>query len=163
MAVPLYGQKYSMSCWAASMRMMLASRVRMVSSDDEIAARTNDQASLHHGLDPNSTACLRYWGFRILPPQCYDVMGFAALIKDYAPLWVACDVRFPGSSVATPHIRVVTGAREQSPFKLFVNDPGPVGLGSRYEESYQDFTAKNELLGAGELSEPSPVYIAYLP
>ena len=150
MAVPLFGQKYSMSCWAASMRMILASRMRMVASDDDIAAPTNDQRSLRTGLNPNATTCLRHWGFRML-------------VARHAPLWVACDVRFPGASRASPHIRVVTGARTlQSPMMLMINDPGPVGIGSRYEESYYDFVATNELLGFGELSEPSPIYIAHL-
>ena len=163
MAVPLFGQKYSMSCWAASMRMILASRMRMVASDDDIAAPTNDQRSLRTGLNPNATTCLRHWGFRMLAPMTYTVEGFASLVARHAPLWVACDVRFPGASRASPHIRVVTGARTlQSPMMLMINDPGPVGIGSRYEESYYDFVARNELLGFGELSEPSPIYIAHL-
>ena len=50
----------------------------------------------------------------------------------------------------------------QSPMMLQVNDPGPVGIGSGYEESYYDFVRKNELLGFEELREPSPIYVAYL-
>ena len=96
MTVPLYGQKYRMSCWAASMRMILASRMRMVTSDDDIAAATGDQPSLRTGLDPNHTRCLHHWGFRTLFPQCYTQAGFANLVRTYGPLWVACDVRFPG-------------------------------------------------------------------
>lgn len=152
-----------MSCWAASMRMILASRLRQVASDDAIAAPTNDQASLRSGLDPNATACLRHWGFRMEYPMCYTPEGFAQLVRARGPLWVACDVRFPGARRSCPHIRVVTGVRDnQSPMMLQVNDPGPVGIGSRYEESYEAFCAKNELLGAGELAEPSPIYVAYL-
>ncbi len=118
-AVPLYGQKYSMSCWAASMRMMLANRMRMVASDDAIAAPTNDQASLRTGLNPNATQCLRHWGFRMLAPMTYTEDGFASLFARCGPLWVACDVRFPGASRACPHIRVVTGVRTmQSPMMI---------------------------------------------
>ena len=163
MTVPLYGQKYRMSCWAASMRMILASRMRMIARDDDIAAPTGNQASLTRGLNPNATKCLNHWGFRMLYPQCYTQDGFADLFRRYGPLWVACDVRFPGASRSIPHIRVVTGLRDlQSPMMLKVNDPGPVGTGSRYEETYYDFTRKNELLGLEELREPSPIYIAYL-
>ena len=161
--VPVYGQRYPMSCWAASMRMILASKFRMVASDDAIAAPTNDQRSLQTGLDPNATACLRHWGFTTLAPMCYMEEGFAQLVKTRGPLWVACDVRFPGSSRAAPHIRVVHGIRDQqSPMALMVNDPGPVGVGSSYDETYTDFCAKNEMLGAGELRQPSPIYIAHL-
>jgi hypothetical protein len=146
------------------MRMILASKLRLVASDDAIAAPTNDQASLQTGLDPNATRSLRHWGFRTLPPMTYTEEGFARTVRMYGPLWVACDVRFPGASRSSPHIRVVTDVRDlQSPMMLKVNDPGPVGMGSAYEESYTEFVRKNEMLGAEELREPSPIYIAYLP
>jgi hypothetical protein len=152
-----------MSCWAASMRMILASRLRLVASDDDIAAATGDQTSLSSGLDPNETKCLKHWGFRMLYPQTFTGDGFANLVSMHGPLWVACDVRFPGASRSVPHIRVVTGVRSlQSPMMLQVNDPGPVGVGSRYQESYDEFVRKNELLGFQELKEPSPIYVAYL-
>ncbi|MDO7844102.1 papain-like cysteine protease family protein [Sphingomonas immobilis] len=163
MPVPVYGQKYRMSCWAASMRMILASRLRFVDSDDAIAAPTNDQASLLSGLNPNATASLRNWGFRTLAPMCYTESGFATLVQSRGPLWVACDVRFPGASRSSPHIRVVTDALTiNGALLLGVNDPGPVGVGSRYQETYANFCAKNEMLGSQELGEPAPVYIAHL-
>ena len=163
MSVPLYGQKYPMSCWAASMRMILASRMRMVASDDDIAAATNDEESLRTGLDPNATRCLTHWGFHVEFPQTYTEEGMARLVQTRGPLWVACDVRFPGATRSAPHIRVVTGVRAmQSPTMLMINDPGPVGVGATYEESYAAFVRKNELLGFGELSQPSPIYVAYL-
>lgn len=161
--VPLYGQKYPMSCWAASMRMILGSRGRFVASDDDIAAPMGDQRALIRGLDPSASASLTHWGFRMEAPMCYTFEGFSRLFKRRGPLWVACDVRFPGASRACPHIRVITGVRDlQSPPAFTVNDPGPVGFGSRYDEYYDDFVRKNELLGGGELGEPSPVYVAYL-
>jgi hypothetical protein len=143
--------------------MILASRLRMVASDDDIAAPTNDQASLQSGLDPNATRCLTHWGFHMEYPQTYTEEGIARLAQMRGPLWVACDVRFAGASRSCPHIRVITGVRTlQSPTMLMVNDPGPVGVGSVYEESYAEFIRKNELLGSGELRQPSPIYIAYL-
>lgn len=161
--VPLYGQKYPMSCWAASMRMILAEGMRMVADDDAIAAPLGYQSSLRTGLNPNDTRILRHWGFAMEAPQSYTEDGFMRLVRTHGPLWVACDVRFPGASRAAPHVRVVRGTRDQqSPLALMINDPGPVRLGSRYDETYADFVAKNELLGFGELTQPSPVYVAYL-
>lgn len=163
MAVPLYGQKYPMSCWAASMRMILASKWIFVPDDDAIAAPTKDEPSLATGLNPNATLCLENWGFSMLAPASYTAAGFAHLVRSRGPLWVACDVRFPGASRASPHIRVVTGVQgEGSGMLLNVNDPGPVGRGSQYNESYATFIAKNELLGAGELKQPEPIYIAHM-
>jgi hypothetical protein len=163
MYVPLYGQEYPMSCWAASIRMIVAAHSpNIINSDDDVAAPTNDQASLQSGLDPNSTTTLNYWGFQTTYPMCYSEDGFTQLVLAHAPLWVACDVRTPGSSRSFPHIRVVTGVASTGPLVLAINDPWPVGVGSIYNEAYTDFVAKNELLGTTELSQPSPIYIAYM-
>jgi hypothetical protein len=163
--VPLYGQEYPMSCWAASIRMIVAAHLASsssINSDDDVAAPTNDQASLLSGLDPNSTTCLNYWGFSLTYPMSYTEDGFYQLVLAHGPLWVACDVRFPGASRSCPHIRVVTAVASTGPLVLAINDPGQVGVGSIYNEAYTDFVAKNELLGTTELSQPSPIYIAYM-
>jgi hypothetical protein len=79
-----------------------------------------------------------------------------------APLWIACDVRTPGSSRSFPHIRVIRGLRDQqSPFALAINDPWPVAAGAQYDETYEEMVRKNELLGATEASQRSPIYVAY--
>jgi hypothetical protein len=151
-----------MSCWAASIRMILAYKGTAVASDDAIAAPTGHASSLSTGLNPSDGAPLRQWGFTMLAPQTFSEDGIVNLVNTKGPLWVACDVRFPGASRATPHVRVIRGIRDlQSPLALAVNDPGPVGVGSQYDETYTDFVRKNELLGSGEMSQPSPIYIAY--
>jgi hypothetical protein len=161
--VPLFGQKYPMSCWAASIRMILASKGRAVASDDDIAAPTFSQASLVSGLMPDDSRPLRHWGFTTEPAQTYSEDGIKALVQRHGPLWIACDVRTPGYSRAFPHIRVIKGVRDlQTPFALVYNDPWPVGFGAMYDETYAETVRKNELLGAGELVYDGPIYVAYL-
>jgi hypothetical protein len=161
--VPKYGQKYPMSCWAASIRMILAWSGRVIESDDAIAAPTRHGASLISGLNPDDGAPLRHWGFRLEAPQTYTEEGISDLVRLKGPLWIAADVRFPGARNSIPHIRVVRGFRDRvSPMSLIINDPGPVGVGSQYEETYEEMVRKNELLGTEELTERNPIYVAYL-
>ena len=161
-SVPKFGQKYPMSCWAASMRMILAWGGRTVANDDAIAAPTGHGSSLTRGLNPNDGAPLKYWGFRMNAPQTYTEEGIRSLLRN-GPLWIACDVRTPGYSRAVPHIRVIRGTRDaQSPFALMINDPGPVGSGSQYDETYVEMVRKNESLGSEEQRMTAPIYVAYL-
>ncbi len=161
--VPLFGQKYPMSCWAASMRMILAYRGRFVADDDAIAAPTLSAPALRGGLMPDDDRPLRHWGFAMEPAQTYTETGIAAMVQRYGPLWIACDVRTPGYSRASPHIRVIRGVRDmQTPFALVFNDPWPVGFGEQYDETYAETVRKNELLGSGEMGYAAPIYVAYL-
>lgn len=160
--VPKYGQKYGMSCWAASMRMILAWGGRAVANDDAIAAPTGHAAALQRGLHPNDDAPLKHWGFKMNAPQTYSEQGIKNLLRA-GPLWIACDVRTPGYSAAVPHIRVIRGTRDaQSPFALMINDPGPVGRGSQYDETYMEMVRKNESLATVEMAMTRPIYVAYL-
>jgi hypothetical protein len=160
--VPKFGQKYTMSCWASSMRMILAWAGTRVADDDAIAAPTGHAASLRTGLNPNDAAPLRRWGFTMDAPQTYSVEGISHLVKAHGPLWIACDVRTAGSSRSFPHIRVIRGLRDtQSPFALAINDPWPVAAGAQYDETYEEMVRKNELLGSTEASQRSPIYVAY--
>jgi hypothetical protein len=146
------------------MRMILAWKGIKVASDDAIAAPTGHAASLRSGLSPNDGVPLRHWGFVMDAPQTYSEDGIAGLLRQHGPLWVAADVRTPGFSRAIPHIRVIRGVRDlQSPFALAINDPGPVGVGSQYDETYTELVRKNESLGSEEMSQSNPIYIAYLP
>ena len=144
--------------------MILAWNGTTVASDDAVAAPTGHASSLRTGLNPNDGRALQNWGFVMEAPQTYIEPGIIALLREHGPLWVAADVRTPGFSRAIPHIRVIRGARDlQSPMGLAINDPGPVGIGSQYDETYPEMVRKNELLGAGEASQRSPIYIAYIP
>ena len=161
--VPLYGQKFGRSCWAASIRMILAYNGTKVDSDNDIAFPISYGVQLQGGLQPNDTRPLKHWGLTTEAPKTYTEQGIIDLVRHRGPLWVACDVRTAGYSPSVPHVRVIRGVRDaQTPVALMINDPSPIGLGRQYDETYEEFVRKNELLGATEASNPNPVYIAYL-
>jgi hypothetical protein len=58
---------------------------------------------------------------------------------------------------------VIRGLRNlQSPTALAINDPGPVGNGSQYDETYAELVRRNESLTWEEMTQPAPIYVAYL-
>lgn len=153
--VHLVPQSTSMSCWAASIAMILGWKDQACFDPQLIAANNgglNYMPSFVRGLDPNDRHILERNGFLLDAPQCYMLTSVQALIDSHGPLWVA-------SAAPAPHIRVVTGYDGQN---LYINDPGPVNSGSRYVASFRSFFGQMETLGAQELKQKAPVYVAYL-
>lgn len=153
--VPLIPQTTSMSCWAASIAMILGWKHQASFDPQLIAANPGGLSYMPEftkGLDPNDRYILERNGFAIEAPQCYMLRAVQALIDAHGPLWVA-------SAAPAPHIRVVTGYEGE---RLFINDPAPVNSGSRYERSFASFFGAMETLGAQEMKQKAPVYVAYL-
>jgi ABC-type bacteriocin/lantibiotic exporter with double-glycine peptidase domain len=153
--VPLIPQTSEMSCWAASIAMILGWKYRMSIPDESIARNPGGlsyMTSYAKGLDPNDKYILHRNGFRLEPPLCYTPKGILLLLRKHGPLWVATWA--PG-----PHIRVVTGMKGNN---VSINDPAPVNIGSKYSMSFSKFFGAMEKLGSREMKQPSPVYVAYL-
>ncbi len=153
--VPLIPQTSSMSCWAASIAMILAWRDQASYDPLLIAQNAGGPSylpSYSNGLDPNDSYILRRNGFEVLAPQCFTLGAIKSLLETYGPLWVATWA--PG-----PHIRVVRGLINRA---VYINDPAPVNRGSRYTQSFRTFFGAMEELGARELSQPAPIYVAHL-
>lgn len=71
--VPLFPQTAGMSCWAASIAMILGWKNQVCISDVTIAGNhggTNYLPSMQSGLDPNDRYILRRNGFRLDDPMC---------------------------------------------------------------------------------------------
>jgi hypothetical protein len=109
----------------------------------------------------------KYWGLESKNPQSYTVQGFANLLQDYGPLWVA-------SAEPGPHIRVVTGMVGDGTPKgtlVYINDPWQKGMttfsvpnsGSQYTESYEEFEKKQHSLAISESDIEGAIYVAHLP
>ncbi len=153
--VPLVAQTSNMSCWAASIAMILGWKNQQSIPDDVIARNPgglNYMTSYNQGLDPNDKYILQANGFALDAPQCYMPSAIMDLLRAKGPLWVATWA--PG-----PHIRVVTGMNGEN---LSINDPAPVSSGSQYNMTFSRFFGAMENLGARELNEASPVYVAFL-
>ena len=154
--VPVVPQSTSMSCWAASIAMILGWQRQMCIPDEVIANNPGGKSymtSMTTGLDPNDVYILSRNGFEIVPAQCYGSPApILQLLRAHGPLWVATWA--PG-----PHIRVVRGLVGET---LHINDPAPVNTGSQYTASFRSFFGAMENLASRELREKSPVYIARL-
>jgi hypothetical protein len=153
--VPLIAQSTSMSCWAASMAMILSWRDQASYDPSLIAANgcgPSYMPSYNNGLDPNDTYILERNGFEVLAPQCYTVDFINHKLASYGPLWVATWA--PG-----PHIRVVRGLVNST---TYINDPAPVNKGSQYTMEFEKFFGAMEDLGSRELKQRAPVYVAHL-
>lgn len=153
--VPLFPQTTGMSCWAASIAMILGWKNQQCIADVTIAANYGGASylpSMQSGLDPNDRYILERNGFELDAPKCYTLDLVKQLIDGRGPLWVA-------SAAPAPHIRVVRGYGGDM---LLVNDPAPVNAGSRYTRSFNSFFGQMETLGASELKQAAPVYVAYL-
>ena len=153
--VPLIPQTTAMSCWAASIAMILGWK-HQASFDPKLIAANNGGLSylpaLENGLDPNDRYILQRNGFELDAPQCYTLNAVQRMLDLHGPLWVA-------SAAPAPHIRVVTGYDGQT---LYINDPGPVNQGSQYPSSFTNFFGRMERLGSQEMRERTPVYVAWL-
>jgi hypothetical protein len=157
--VILIPQSTNMSCWAASIAMILSWKNQASFDPQMIASNpggTNYMPQFANngpGLDPNDKYILERNGFKLEAPQCYTLEAVQGLLAQHGPLWVASQVP------AGPHIRVVTGSTGD---RLHINDPSPVNQGAKYTRGFNDFFGQMETLGGQELNEPSPVYVAYL-
>lgn len=161
--VPLIAQTTGMGCWAASIAMILGWKNQASFDPSLIAANpggTNYVPSLTNGLDPNDRYILQRNGFAVEEPACYTPSAITALVDRYGPLWLAGLVPLSGVAHPVPHIRVVTGFEGG---QVYINDPWPVHSGSRYTRSFQTiFVGQMETLGATELNQPVPIYLAHL-
>jgi hypothetical protein len=165
--VPLVPQLTNMSCWAAGAAMLVGWRDRVSINPSEIAKGIGYWSQYNkNGLDANDTTMFQYWGLTPEAPQSYTVEGFAHLLKDNGPLWVA-------SAEPGPHIRVVTGmSGDGTPdgTTVYINDPLQIGMtkfsmpnsGSQYTETYHQFQDKQDSLAMTELKTPGALYVAHV-
>ncbi len=155
--VPLIPQMSTLTCWAAGAAMLVAWRENMSVDPNEVADAAGYWAQYNIPLSPQDTHMFQVWGLSPEPAQTYTIEAFKNLVEAYGPLWVA-------SAEPSPHIRVVTGISGDgtpSGTTVYVNDPEPVGTGSRHTETFQQFEAKQRSLAATELTVQG-IYVAHL-
>jgi len=160
--VPLVFQQNAMSCWAAACATIVGWRDQQSINPADLAAGAGYWTQYRDllGLNPDDVAFFQRWGLVAEPPQTQTVEGFHRLLQDYGPL--AC-----ASAMPSAHWRVVTGIQgDGTPegTNVFINDPGPVGRGSQYTETYRQFVTRQSQLAGRELPDyDAPIYVAHLP
>ena len=153
--VPLVPQSTNMSCWAASIAMIVGWKQGRCSHDGTaiaVAGGAKYAASMAKGLNPDDRPILSANGFAIEEPTCYAPAEVEQLLRLFGPLWVA-------SAAPAPHVRVICGCAADH---VYVNDPAPIGQGSQYTRRFNDFFGRVERLGASEWRQRAPVYLAHL-
>ena len=146
--------------------MLVGWRDKVSINPSEIANAIGYWKQYQQGLAPQDTTMFQYWGLTPEAPQDYTVEGFAQLLKDNGPLWVA-------SAEPGPHIRVVTGmSGDGTPdgTTVYINDPWQTGMasfsmpnsGSQYTETYHQFQDKQDSLAMTELKIPGAIYVAHV-
>ncbi|MEZ4776214.1 MAG: M12 family metallopeptidase [Bacteroidia bacterium] len=174
--VDLVPQRTSVSCWAAGAAMLVGWADSISIDPEQIASGIGYWRRYYNasGLPPSDTTMFRRWGLIPEYPMCYTVEGFASLLAYNGPLWVAGAVDLTGPGSANAHIRVVTGMRgDGTPdgTRVYINDPWDRGMtnftmpnnGSQYDLTFTEFMQEMENLGASELREASPWYVAHNP
>lgn len=157
--VPLIPQETEMSCWAASIAMILSWRDGVRLDPKTIAENVGGTSYLPQyidggrGLSSSDQYILQQWGFVPEIPKCYTEIAILSQLMCYGPLWCASATRFG------PHVRVISGMMGN---RLFINDPRPPGVGERYESSFNAVFGLQEELARMEAAETSPVYLAHL-
>src|SRR5262245_41045121 len=130
--VILIPQSTNMSCWAASIAMILSWKNQASFDPQMIAANPGGTSYMPQfanngpGLDPNDRYILERNGFTLEAPQCYTLQAVQGLLAQHGPLWFA-------SLDPAPHIRVITGSTGS---QMHVNDPAPVNQGSTYKRGF---------------------------
>lgn len=157
--VPLIPQDTDMSCWAASIAMILSWRDGTRYDPKMIAENVGGTNYMPQyvegggGLSSSDQYILKEWGFVAELPKCYTQTFILCLLIERGPLWCATWTR------NGPHIRVISGMLGTD---LFINDPAPPGVGERYQAPFENIFGLQELLGRQEFAETSPVYLAHL-
>ncbi len=138
--VQLVAQPTPLSCWAASMAMVIGWRDQVSMSPESIAAQC--------GRDINNVLP---WaehddlgvemGLTVQPPMNYTPEGFWNLLEREGPIWVG---KSTGNETGNTHIVVVAGMLEQGgTYHVRVLDPW--NGGSRYVRDYATFASEYEL------------------
>jgi Papain-like cysteine protease AvrRpt2 len=103
--VPLVLQSTGMSCWAATIAMIVGWKQGRCAPDGSALAVEGGAkyaTSMAKGLSPDDRTILAANGFSIEEPTCYAPDDVEQLLRLHGPLWVA-------SAAPAPHVRVICG------------------------------------------------------
>jgi ABC-type bacteriocin/lantibiotic exporter with double-glycine peptidase domain len=139
LGVDLVPQHHDMTCWAASMAMVVNARDGSSLTDDDVVAQTSSD---DNGKTWDEAAGLAsVFNLVQVGPACWTPDGWADVLNAHGAIWTP----EPGNQY---HIVVVAGIQgdgtpEGSAFLIY--DPWPPNGGNVYTPSYSDFEQQYEL------------------
>ncbi len=148
--VPLIPQGGNRTCWYAAAQMIVRwHRDRLQQStlagwSIDTAPRTRAVTNANAGLNP--AAVVRFGRDHNLRMTCMSVTaeGLARLLESYGPLWYAGTVEGYRGASGGAHAVVITGIRNT---EILINDPWPVGTGTRLTRSHDVFFQRLRAIG----------------
>ena len=165
--VELVPQQTGYSCWAAGASMLVGWRDKVSINPEEIANAIGYWKQYEQGLEPEDTTMFNYWGLKSENPQSYTVQGFANLLQDYGPLWVASAE--PGFT--SEWLQGLWETVHLKEHLYILIDPWQEGMttfslpntGSQHTETYEKFEEKQHSLAISERDIEGAIYVAHLP
>ena len=140
LSVQLVPQPTDVSCWAASMAMIVGNRDQTSTTSDAIAQAANMTTTDGYGWSDIENA-VKQWGLTELGPACALPTAWADMLNAHGPIWIV-------ETGAPYHAVVVTGVEgDGTPEGSFiiVNNPWPPNAGAVERKAYADFENDFEL------------------
>ncbi len=138
--VPLIPQPTDVSCWAASLAMVISYRDQTSHTPQDTAAAGNMDVDTGYGWDDIKNA-VSAWNLKTEGPSCSLPEQWATWLKSYGPIWIV-EVGNPNHAVVVVGI---DGDGTPDGTTVTLNNPWPPNAGVVETKSYTDFETDFEL------------------
>jgi ABC-type bacteriocin/lantibiotic exporter with double-glycine peptidase domain len=138
--VPLIPQPTDVSCWAASLTMVVAYRDQASYTPQTIAAAANMDVDSGYGWD-QIKAAVSAWNLTAEGPTCAMPSDWAGWLRSFGPIWIV-EVGNPNHSVVVVGI---DGDGTPEGTTVTLNNPWPPNKGVVETKPFADFESDFEL------------------
>jgi ABC-type bacteriocin/lantibiotic exporter with double-glycine peptidase domain len=138
--VPLIPQPTAVSCWAASLTMVVAYRDQAIYTPQSIAAAAQMDVNTGYGWD-QIKAAVSAWNLNTEGPTCAMPSDWAGLLESFGPIWIV-EVGNPNHAVV---IVGINGDGTPEGTNVTLNNPWPPNNGVVENKTFVDFESDFEL------------------
>ncbi len=138
--VPLVPQPTPVSCWAASLTMVISYRDQASYAPETVAAQANMDVNTGYGWDDIKNA-VTAWHLNTEGPACGLPQYWADLLQAHGPAWIV-EVGNPNHAVV---VVGVNGDGTPAGTTMTVNNPWPPNQGVVEQKAFNDFESDFEL------------------
>jgi ABC-type bacteriocin/lantibiotic exporter with double-glycine peptidase domain len=137
--VPLIPQPTDVSCWAASLSMVLSYRDSKSYAPESVASTAGMDVTSGYGWGEIANA-VSTWGLRTEGPACGLPEYWAGLLSSYGPIWIV-EVGNPNHAVV---VVGVNGDGTQEGTTVTLNNPWPPNSGVVETKTFAQFESDFE-------------------